>query len=413
MGTQEQAILVSTSIDGGAPRPLTVRAGVHTVYCDEAGFTGNNLLDHTQPVFAYSAVTVEAEEAADIVGRIVRDRGIQGGELKAANLVKTSRGRETAMRVLQAIDGRYAVTFHHKKYALAGKFFEYIFEPALQKNNKFFYDVNFHKFVANVLYLHFAVGDASAEELLTDFQALMRARNDAGLRRLFSTPSGVSGMEDVLAHMCDFALGYREEINEELESLQGNDAVGKWVLDLTGASLITLLAHWGQRLEQLDVYCDKSKPLQAGPGLLGAMVGREDRIYSNIAGHEVPLTFNLARLPQFVDSKSHPGIQLADVVSGMAAFVSRYADGEGKDLYPVMQPHWTENGNVFPELGYADLRQKRPVLNACLLMELASRARNGHDPLYDIVPYYAFLDQAYDERSPALGRRQRRGLKAP
>jgi hypothetical protein len=37
------------------------------------------------------------------------------------------------------------------------KFFEYIFEPALQRNNKFFYDVDFHKFVANVLYLHFQV----------------------------------------------------------------------------------------------------------------------------------------------------------------------------------------------------------------------------------------------------------------
>ena len=282
---------------------VTVQPGTHTVYCDEAGFTGNNLLDHQQPFFAYSAVALEAAEAAEIVEHIVRDRGVQGGELKAANLLKSPRGQQTMLKVLDAIEGRYAVTFHEKKYALACKFFKYIFEPALQRNNKFFYDLEFHKFVANVLYLHFRVGEATAEEIMSDFQALMRRRDDKGLRRLFGSAAGVPG----LAEMCDFALGYRDAINEELDSLAGNDAVGKWVLDLTSASLMTLLEHWGGRLEQLDVYCDKSKPLQAGPGILEAMIGREERLYINFAGRELPMTFNLLRLPELVELQDAPG----------------------------------------------------------------------------------------------------------
>jgi hypothetical protein len=404
MGTVGQLKTLRGSVDGSRPTAITVQPGTHTVYCDEAGFTGNNLLDHQQPFFAYSAVAIEAAEAAEIVEHIMRDRGVQSGELKAANLVKSPRGQQTMLRVLHAIEGRYAVTFHDKKYALACKFFEYIFEPALQRNNKFFYDVEFNKFVANVLYLHFRVGEATAEEIMSDFQALMRRRDDKGLRRLFGSAAGVPG----LAEMCDFALGCRDAINEELDALAGSDAVDKWVLDLTSASLVTLLAHWGGKLEQLDVYCDKSKPLQAGPGILEAMIGREERLYINFAGRELPMTFNLLRLPEFVDSKSQPGIQLADVVSGAAAFGLRDPGGEGRELLAAVQPHWTPHRNVFPELEHVDLREKGPCLNACLLRELAARGRQGFDPLYGIVEFYAFLDAAYDRQPPAVAEQGRR-----
>jgi len=369
------------SVEGRRPIAVSVQPGTHTVYCDEAGFTGNNLLDYQQPFFAYSAVAIEPAEAAEIVDRIGRDRRVQGDELKAKNLVTTPRGRQTMLKVLDAIEGRYAVTVHEKKYALACKFFEYIFEPALQQKNKFFYDLDFNKFIAHVLYVHFKVGEATAEEILSDFQALMRRRDDAGLRRLFGSAAGVPGLKE----MCDFALGYRDAIDEELEALAGNDAVGRWVLDLTSASLVTLLGHWGGRLEQLDVYCDKSKPLQAGPGILEAMIGREERLFINFAGRELPMSFNLARLPEFVDSKSHPGIQLADIVSGAAAFGLREPNGDGRELLGVVQPRCTPHGNVFPELEYMDLREKRPFLSACLLQELAKRAREGFDPLYGIV----------------------------
>jgi hypothetical protein len=406
MDTAGQLKTLRGSIEGLREIAVTVRSGTHTVYCDEAGFTGNNLLDHQQPFFAYSAVALEEAEAAEIVEHIVRDRGVQGGELKAVNLVKSPRGQQTMLRVLDAIEGRYAVTFHNKKYALACKFFEYIFEPALQRNNKFFYDLEFHKFVASVLYVHFRVGEATAEEIMSDFQGLMRRRDEKGLRRLFSSAAGVPG----LAEMCDFALGYRDAINEELDSLAGNDVVGKWVLDLTSASLVTLLAHWGESLEQLDVYCDKSKPLQAGAGILDAMIGREERLYTNLTGRELPMTFNLLRLPQFVDSKSHPGIQLADVVSGAAAFGLRESGGEGRELLGAVQLHWTPHGNVFPELEYMDLREKRPFLNACLLQELAARAREGFDPLYDIAEFYAFLDAAYDRQPPAVAEQRTRRI---
>lgn len=48
-----------------------------TIYCDEAGFTGNNLLDREQPFFAFATVAIEPEAAKDVVAKTVRDYGIQ------------------------------------------------------------------------------------------------------------------------------------------------------------------------------------------------------------------------------------------------------------------------------------------------------------------------------------------------
>jgi hypothetical protein len=45
---------------------------------------------------------------------------------------------------------------------------------------------------------------------MTEFQQLMRARDDAGLRRLFSPAAPAQAMDAVLAHMVDCAIGYRE-----------------------------------------------------------------------------------------------------------------------------------------------------------------------------------------------------------
>ena len=83
------------------------------------------------------------------------------------------------------------------------------------------------------------------------------------------------------------------------------------------------------------------------------MIGREERLYLNFGGRELLMSFNLARLPEFVDSKVHPGIQPADIVSGAAAFGLRELNGGGREFLGVVQPHWTPpHGNVFPEPAY-------------------------------------------------------------
>jgi hypothetical protein len=44
---------------------------IQEIYCDESGFSGNNLLDQKATVFAYASVAINHEEATEYVNNII------------------------------------------------------------------------------------------------------------------------------------------------------------------------------------------------------------------------------------------------------------------------------------------------------------------------------------------------------
>ena len=55
-----------------------------TIYCDESGFTGYNLLDPAQPVFAVASAVVDERRAEEILKHSFPR--YQGPEFKFANI---------------------------------------------------------------------------------------------------------------------------------------------------------------------------------------------------------------------------------------------------------------------------------------------------------------------------------------
>jgi hypothetical protein len=127
-----------------------VRADLLHVFCDEAGFTGNKLLDAEQEVFSYATVAIAPEEATEMVARVRRDFRLQGAELKGGSLVGRPQGKKVVTQILKLCEGRYLVAAHLKPYALACKFFEYIFEPAVSDFNSFSYGIDFHRVISTI-----------------------------------------------------------------------------------------------------------------------------------------------------------------------------------------------------------------------------------------------------------------------
>ena len=97
------------------------------IYCDESGFTGNKLLDRTQPFFTYASVAVRNEDAKYFVEKIIKDYQIQGNELKAQRLLKFNRGRRAITETLKHFSDAFLVSVLHKKYSLACKFFDILY----------------------------------------------------------------------------------------------------------------------------------------------------------------------------------------------------------------------------------------------------------------------------------------------
>lgn len=213
------------------------------IYFDESGYTGNNLLHANQKFFAYASVAINDTEAKEFVEGIVRKYGIQNGELKGSKLVKFSKGRKAVDEIFQQFEGRIKISISDKKFALACRFFEYIFEPCISNVSSQFYGIGFHRFIANILYVEFLARGHGAEEIFCEFEELMRTKVEKRLLGLFSSSVHPEN-SPIICHIREFAQCRAEDIREELSSLSDTGA-GKWILDLTQATLFALLANWG------------------------------------------------------------------------------------------------------------------------------------------------------------------------
>ncbi len=50
----------------------------NTIFCDEAGITGNNLLDPEQRHFAFASVNISLATAEELVAQTIHDYRLQG-----------------------------------------------------------------------------------------------------------------------------------------------------------------------------------------------------------------------------------------------------------------------------------------------------------------------------------------------
>src|SRR5438067_8682640 len=85
-----------------------------TIFCDESGFSGNNLFLDQDRHFVYASVAISNDEAIEIVKKVRADSRTQAGELKFENLGKTPRGREAVKWFLQE-HGEKVGIFHADK----------------------------------------------------------------------------------------------------------------------------------------------------------------------------------------------------------------------------------------------------------------------------------------------------------
>lgn len=370
------------------------------IYFDESGFTGNNLLNEQQNYFAYASVATDPVEAKEVVARIMKNYGVQGTEIKGKGLVKRYQGKLAIDDILNHFQGRIKISISDKKYALAGKFFEYIFEPSLSEISSLFYGINFHLFIANILYVEFIARGMGAEDIFKEFESLMRDMDETKLNSLFSS-SVQDGNSPIFTQIRDFAIHQKTEIKGELDSLRVG-VTGKWILDLTGSALGSLLGHWGLMYDEITAICDESKPLMEKNDFFDGMIGRKgETIFVDSPTGKQPLTFNLSGPIQFASSAVEHGIQIADALAAAAVFAVSNPDDPFAQKWAAMLPEIGKYGSVMPDFDHLDLNGIPAKLNAIVLMELHSRAVNKKPLLEDMGEYVQFMMHAL--RREALG----------
>ncbi|EMX3440011.1 DUF3800 domain-containing protein [Escherichia coli] len=357
---------------------------VKNVYFDESGFTGNNLLSKDQPFFSYAAVVTDDEESKQFVDYIINKYSIAAEELKGSTLVNSKRFQPAVDEILNHFRGRMRVVVNEKKYALSGKFFEYIFEPVLAAKSSIFYSLKFHLFISNIMYFSLIAKDEYSELLHSRFEDFSRGKI---LVNSFIEPVVGSNNSEIMMDIHDFAKNNISIIEEEYEGLEGT-GIDKWLLDLTTTSLYNLLCDMSSKFGTLRAICDSSKPLITHQDSFNEMIGNDEIVFETFHDKKIPITFKLSEPMILSDSKVTHGIQIADVVAAASIYVLNKKKSKEK-YHSKWLNHFEDEifywqCCVVPTPENLDPKNVNNHLNRYILQEIAERSRNSTPVLDDI-----------------------------
>jgi hypothetical protein len=360
-----------------------------TIFCDESGYSGGNLFLDKDRYFVYASVAIANDEAIEIVKKIRTDSRTQAPKLKFENLGKTPRGRAAVKWFLETHGEKVAIFHADKRFSTAAKFFEYTFEPVLRPRKPLFVEINFHRFISMLMFDAWAEGDPVARELLEDGQNLVRFNQPEKLTRLLREPLHRAGGDDPLTAIAACCYAYRTGIMREIKTVGVDPDLKRWTMDISNSALLVTFLHWGEGSEELEVYCDESKPLMASAEHMREMATTP--MPEEWRGHfpERPLV-RIPRPVEFLDNKTTlVAVQLADLMAGAGRFVlTEPENADAAQFQPLIEPRCTKHC-VYPQVVYIDTDFPQTELNIAVLYELGRRARAGLDPNYAIEVYIA------------------------
>ena len=342
-------------------------------YFDESGFTGDNLLDADQPFFCYAGVTFQTETEASVLWKnILTKHSIHAAELKGASLVKRATHRDFLLNLIKNLKDRVGIIYHDKTFALAGKIFEYVFEPVLAVNSRAIYEMRFHRFIQYHLYNRFLTAHQTSEQIFTAFQSYVRGKSN-DLFSLFPSVASVT-TDSKTALILQFIAKHRAEIDKEIGP--GEDT--KWMLDLTTTSLHNLIAELaGSGSIPIIATCDMSKPIMAVMDLNSVFVNDKRILWSTIDGVRHRLNYNLSEPLRLRDSQTEPGLQLADVIASVVNYsLKNNEETFSKSVLDLIRENVVWRASVVPTGSLNEFPVKAKIIYKRFLERLVENSKN-------------------------------------
>lgn len=287
-----------------------------SIYLDESGFTGIDLLSLEQPFFVVSSLVLDDSTIAAWLPALTQ--ATQAAEPKFSQMVKSRRGRAGILAFCRTLDQHRAqVRFQlvHKRFALLGKLLDCVVEPMFYAHGQDFYFEGYNLAFLNALHYASEPHHDLQRAVLAALLRLCREPSSATLSDLGNSVDALSAASPQLKVLCkpiqDAVFWRRSAGVEDLD---------RKLLTLQVASVVSLVRGWNQELAgSLTVIADQSKELNESLETLLAFANPElPEVKETAAGREIglPLRIQEARL---ADSHTTPGVQLADVAAGVVA----------------------------------------------------------------------------------------------
>ena len=215
-----------------------------TLYFDESGYTGSNLLDPDQPIFAIASSDLDDAAAEAILKNSFRYRG---REFKFSSIWGSS-NRSDLVRFGRALDGMHEHAFTwmmDKRFVLLTKIVDMLVEPYITNSGFDFYSDGFCWKSSN--YIHFGLAQFAEatfyETLLNTYLTFSRDPTPEALSVLqFQLRIMANSSEEPVKVLVDqMALGAELFLQyHSFESYRGSN-------ELHVSSLVAVIVHWRQR----------------------------------------------------------------------------------------------------------------------------------------------------------------------
>lgn len=316
------------------------------IYFDEAGNSGNNLLDKEQPLFCYLGFEdCDSNMIEDFYSLKRKYKYKTDLEVKGASLSKSVTGQKFLIELWEKFGNHAKFVMHNKKFALACKMFEYVYEPVYSDVNTLFYQINFHKYIAISMYSLFVNSNHSAEELFTNFYTFIKNKGDKSLNEYVKSCGIVK--TSPLFYFCEFCNLHKTEIASDIDFTDKRD---KYILDLTLTSLYNLLGVFSYGSpEAIEVHCDNSKQIANDKSFWKAFINNTNIIYDTYFNSVAQLTFNITQEPIMEDSKKIIQLQIADLLASSVYQAHIHPETDfSKTIKKISQTAYVEAYSVAP-----------------------------------------------------------------
>ncbi|WP_324698521.1 DUF3800 domain-containing protein [Novosphingobium sp. RL4] len=306
-----------------------------TIFLDESGYTGDDLLNPEQPFFVVASSVIGDAEAAELLRRCFPR--YQGAEFKFSNIWKRAGHRDglrTLAREIPMLQDQVYLWIIDKRFCLLTKMLDYLIEPMVYDAGRDFYAGGYAQRFMNSA--HRDILRYGSDELysssVTAWDTFARAPAMATIEPLRALLDEVSGTAS--SPLRDLYRAARTGLDDFLASNERlEDFSDSSEIQLT--SVFSSVIWWRQhRPEDFDLVHDESSNFLRQRDMWGTML-RDDFVSPPMPqGNGTLVEFPL-RVRSTVSASSHasPAIQLCDVLAGLGAKFAPALQGRESDPF--------------------------------------------------------------------------------
>ena len=307
---------------------------VTTIYFDESGNTGTELLDPQQPYFAIGSTDIAEDEAAELIKRCFPRH--KGEELKSKEILKRSQGRKAFLsfaKEVSLLPERFVTTKINKRFTLICKMVDHLTEPLLHQAGYDFYSNDYAARYANMAYFAFEtfLDKASCNALLKAYNAFARFPDADLLGELRKSLRDTrANAHEGVGVFLDLMIEGADRLDDsDLRTLADSN-------DIHLTSLVSSMGHWQSRHPgPFAVVHDESMHFFSRSERWAEMTdpGQPPQVIQ--VGEKKTLTLPIS-VVSTTSALSHESasLQLCDLIAG---FVSRASSSPNADFQAFVQ----------------------------------------------------------------------------